>query len=81
MLEFIQKIILLANLCLKGLEIKVIPSSFAEDLDKSKFNAPVDYVIENSRLKVLDVAKNLKVSSNCLFLFIKNSSKIIIFEA
>ena len=48
---------------LKGLNIQVVPSNFAEDLDKSTFKKPSDYVLENARLKAMDVAKNLKVIS------------------
>lgn len=45
-----------------GLDILVVPSKFPEDLDKSKFKTPADYVVENSRLKVVDVNNNLKTN-------------------
>ena len=38
----------------QGLKFTVQPSSFAEDLDKSKFT-PAQYVVENSRIKALTV--------------------------
>jgi septum formation protein len=37
-----------------------LPSNFSEDLDKSLFPTPVDYVLENSRVKTTTVAQNLK---------------------
>ena len=46
---------------IQGLEIKVIASSFPENLDKNSFKTPVDYVVENSRLKALDVSKSMTV--------------------
>lgn len=42
-----------------GLNVLIHPSTFAEDLLKSDFATPVDYVKENSRLKALDVAGKL----------------------
>ncbi|CAF0760549.1 unnamed protein product [Brachionus calyciflorus] len=42
-----------------GLNIQIIPSTFPENLDKSKYE-PASYVMENSRLKALDVASGLK---------------------
>lgn len=48
-------------MCLKkGLDVEIIPSKFAEDLDKSKFASYVSYAVENSRLKAIDVAESLK---------------------
>ena len=41
--------------------IEVVPSNFVEDLDKSLFATPIDYVLENSRQKSLAVAQKLKV--------------------
>ncbi|ETO22559.1 hypothetical protein RFI_14632 [Reticulomyxa filosa] len=38
------------------LKFEVIPSTFPENLDKSKYT-PIQYVIENARLKALDVYK------------------------
>ena len=42
------------------MKIKIVPSTFPEDLEKSKYT-PVDYVIENSRLKANNVVEILKV--------------------
>ena len=38
-----------------GLQPEVIPSKFAEDLDKAAFATARDYVMENARQKALDV--------------------------
>lgn len=40
-----------------GLKFRVIPSGFAEDLDKSSFSSPAAYVMENARRKALDLLK------------------------
>ncbi|KAM7443891.1 hypothetical protein ABFA07_007460 [Porites harrisoni] len=39
-----------------GLKFDVIPSNFEENLDKSAFKHPYEYVLENSRQKALEVA-------------------------
>ena len=39
---------------LLGFQAAVIPSTFPEDLDKSKYT-PADYVQENARCKALEV--------------------------
>lgn len=36
------------------------PSSFAEDLDKSRFAHPSDYVVENARCKAADVVRGVE---------------------
>ena len=41
---------------LQGLKFDVIPSNFEENLDKSAFKHPSEYVLENSRQKALEVA-------------------------
>ena len=41
---------------LQGLKFDVIPSHFEENLDKSAFKHPYEYVLENSRQKALEVA-------------------------
>lgn len=43
----------------KGLKVEVIPSKFEENLDKSKFEHPWDYVKENAAMKALTTAKSL----------------------
>ncbi|KAK2568025.1 putative bifunctional dTTP/UTP pyrophosphatase/methyltransferase protein [Acropora cervicornis] len=48
--EILQKI---------GLKFDVIPSLFEENLDKSVFNHPSDYVLENSKQKTLEVARRI----------------------
>ena len=41
-----------------GLNVRVVPSTFAEDLDKAQFS-PEDYVQENARIKALEVWQKL----------------------
>ncbi|XP_077984920.1 putative bifunctional dTTP/UTP pyrophosphatase/methyltransferase protein [Glandiceps talaboti] len=43
-----------------GLKFEVIKSRFEENLDKSSFASPVDYVNETARHKTMDVANRLK---------------------
>lgn len=45
---------------IQGLPFEVRPSSFAEDLDKSRFSQPSEYVVENARCKALDVVKGVE---------------------
>ena len=45
-----------------GLQATVVPSTFLEDLDKSKYT-PKEYVMENARQKALEVYERL-VSEN-----------------
>lgn len=52
----------------KGLNVKVVPSNFKEDLDKATFKSPIDYVVEYSRLKALDVVEGIKSRDDWLFL-------------
>ncbi|XP_067663391.1 probable bifunctional dTTP/UTP pyrophosphatase/methyltransferase protein [Haliotis asinina] len=42
-----------------GLQFEAVPSTFEEDLDKSLFPHPSDYVKENARIKALDIANKL----------------------
>ncbi len=42
--------------------MEIVPSTFEETLDKSKFARPSDYVLENARQKGLEVASRLKDS-------------------
>ena len=43
----------------KGLKFDVQPSRFAEDLDKSAFSHPSEYVLENAKQKALEVARRV----------------------
>lgn len=47
----------------KGIKVKVIPSQFKEDLNKANFKSPIDYAVEYSRLKALEVAETIKVDT------------------
>jgi septum formation protein len=38
-----------------GLNVRAIPSTFEETLDKNAFDSPVDYAMENARQKALEV--------------------------
>jgi septum formation protein len=40
-----------------GLDVEVVPSNFEENLDKSSFKYPYDYVQENALQKTLNVAR------------------------
>lgn len=45
----------------------MIPSNFEENLDKSAFKHPYEYVLENSRQKALEVAdRTNKVRPNII---------------
>ena len=53
----------------QGLAFKVIPSTFEENLDKSSFKHPCEYVLETSKCKALEVARKLaanKVIKLCI---------------
>ena len=43
----------------QGLKFEVVPSTFEEDLDKSSFSHPCDYVKETAKRKTLEVAERL----------------------
>ena len=47
-------------LLVKGLNVEVVPSEFAENLHKSSFDSPSDYVKETALQKALHVAQKLK---------------------
>ena len=47
----------------KWLAFTVIPSTFAEDLNKSDFETADEYVLENSRLKAKQVFDQMSVFS------------------
>ncbi|XP_031561714.1 probable bifunctional dTTP/UTP pyrophosphatase/methyltransferase protein [Actinia tenebrosa] len=42
-----------------GLRFIVLPSKFEENLDKSRFGHPKDYVLENAKLKALEVVERM----------------------
>lgn len=44
----------------KGLSFSIVPSTFAEDLDKSLFPKPSAYVSETAKIKTLSVYNDLK---------------------
>lgn len=44
----------------QGLKFEVIPSTFEENLDKSKFEHPYEYAKETARQKTLQVAQKLQ---------------------
>ncbi|XP_001625425.2 probable bifunctional dTTP/UTP pyrophosphatase/methyltransferase protein [Nematostella vectensis] len=43
-----------------GLKFQTIPSVFEENLDKSSFEHPKDYVLENAKQKALEVAQRMR---------------------
>ena len=43
----------------------MVPSTFEEDLDKSSFSHPYEYVMENAKQKTLEVAKRLSSDQVC----------------
>ncbi|KAJ2885281.1 hypothetical protein H4R27_001520 [Coemansia aciculifera] len=47
-----------------NLSYEVIPSNFAEDLDKSKFASAADYVISNAVIKAQEVYQRIKDQSD-----------------
>lgn len=69
---------------LQGLKFEIIPSTFEEDLDKSRFEHPWQYAMETARQKANDIATltaHDEVGTNSLtiepiadvFFFISNS--------
>ncbi|KAI8319835.1 acetylserotonin O-methyltransferase-like protein [Martensiomyces pterosporus] len=59
------------------LTYEVIPSNFAEDLDKSQFATAGDYVLENSVLKAQDVYMRLKGDSPKPLLIIGSDTVVV----
>jgi len=53
-----------------GLKVDIIPSAFEENLDKSSFEKPSDYVRNTALFKALDTARTLAVDSVRPFLVI-----------
>lgn len=49
-----------ALLYFQGLKLEVIPSGYEENLDKSLFKHPHEYVLETAKHKTLEVAERLK---------------------
>jgi len=47
-------------LVVKGLKVEVVPSDFDENLHKSSFDCPSDYVKETALQKALYVAQTLR---------------------
>lgn len=47
-------------LLVKGLNVEVVPSNFDENLHKSAFDCPSDYVKETALQKALSVAQMLR---------------------
>ena len=68
--------------CLKnmGLNFRVIPSSFAENLDKLKFPTAREYVLETAKMKVLDVYDKLKAAKSHFDLLIGADSIVVVGE-
>jgi malonyl CoA-acyl carrier protein transacylase len=58
-LLFLEKQIKIVSILFQGLKFKVVPSKFEENLDKTQFNHPKDYVLENAKQKALEVAKRM----------------------
>ncbi|GLJ52264.1 hypothetical protein SUGI_1111850 [Cryptomeria japonica] len=42
-----------------GLEIEIVPSTFAENLDKSAYSNPGEYAAETAMCKAIDVTRNM----------------------
>ncbi|XP_015758808.1 PREDICTED: N-acetylserotonin O-methyltransferase-like protein isoform X1 [Acropora digitifera] len=69
--EILQKI---------GLKFDVIPSLFEENLDKSVFNHPSDYVLENSKQKTLEVARRIDAKDGKKHLIIGADTVVVLNE-
>jgi septum formation protein len=61
-----------------GLKFEVIPSSFAENLDKSLFKSPNDYVLETARQKTLNVYNTLVAKREKFDLLIGADSIVVL---
>eukprot|EP00794_Sanderia_malayensis_P007401 gene7399-8221_t len=57
---------------------EIVPSTFEENLDKSKFGHPSEYVKENSKQKALEVANRLGNDSNCPDLVIGADTVVVL---
>eukprot|EP00696_Hemimastix_kukwesjijk_P008959 gnl/Hemi2/21311_TR7073_c0_g1_i1.p1 gnl/Hemi2/21311_TR7073_c0_g1~~gnl/Hemi2/21311_TR7073_c0_g1_i1.p1 ORF type:complete len:222 (-),score=43.85 gnl/Hemi2/21311_TR7073_c0_g1_i1:186-851(-) len=83
--ELSKKIIVLASgsprrkeiLTNLGLVFQVVPSTFPENLDKSRFT-PEQYVIENSRIKAEEVATSLKHAGQTFDVVIGADSVVVL---
>ncbi|KAJ1732046.1 hypothetical protein LPJ61_002233 [Coemansia biformis] len=60
-----------------GIEYEIIPSAFAEDLDKAQFATPRDYVLENATQKARDVYQRIKGGS-ARPLFVIGSDTVVV---
>ena len=49
---------------LQNLKMEIVSSTFEENLDKSQFPHPSDYVKENSKQKAIEVFNRLKSGVN-----------------
>eukprot|EP00048_Salpingoeca_helianthica_P004811 m.81221 g.81221 ORF g.81221 m.81221 type:complete len:211 (+) comp13358_c0_seq2:113-745(+) len=63
-----------------GLRIEVIPSTFPENLDKASFANPAEYVLENSKLKALEVQQRLRAAdpASTPFMIISADTVVVI---
>ena len=52
----------------QGLKFIVVPSVFEENLDKSQFSHPKDYVLENAKQKALEVTNRMIKDNNVRFI-------------
>ncbi|KAJ2452343.1 hypothetical protein GGF42_004045 [Coemansia sp. RSA 2424] len=60
-----------------NLNYEVIPSSFAEDLDKSQFASAADYVISNAEIKAQEVYQRIKDESDKPVLVIGSDTVVV----
>ncbi|KAJ2340383.1 hypothetical protein GGH91_004189 [Coemansia sp. RSA 2671] len=60
-----------------NLNYKVIPSNFAEDLDKSKFASAADYVISNAEIKAQDVFSRIRGQTDKPVLVIGSDTVVV----
>jgi len=56
--------------CFKGLNVEVVPSDFDENLQKSSFDCPAEYVKETALQKALCVAQQLKNETVSIVLYL-----------
>ena len=59
---------------------RVKPSDFAEDLDKSTFSSPVDYVKTNARIKAQTVCQTLSNTPNEKRLLVIGADSIVVMD-
>ncbi len=61
-----------------ALKPKVLVSTFPEDLNKADFPNSFDYAIENSKIKALEVAEQLKNKDD--WLFVVGADTVVVLE-